>query len=197
MHLIGNLGHPAVLIPASFGVLGFLFWSRARRDAFAFAAALMTCLATTGLAKLAFGACPSGIAVGIESPSGHASFSAAFYGCLASLVGTAKPIWQKVGLYGGAALFVLLIGYSRVVDGAHTKIEVNLGLLIGAASILLFCALRRRPGPLFVRVRAIAIGSPFVLAFVVAVLLVARHWTPEPIIEAVAVYLGAYFHLCD
>jgi hypothetical protein len=70
---------------------------------------------------LAFHACASDIpAIGIEGPSGHARFSAVFYGCLALFGAAGRPLWQRTGIYAGTALFVLFVSVSRFFVEAHT-----------------------------------------------------------------------------
>src|SRR5450432_1982795 len=118
---IGNLGHSAILLPASLVIVSCLLWFGRRADAIALGAALTICLLATLVAKLAFHACESELpALGIETPSGHASFSTVFYGCLALIAMARRPLWQKMGVYAGAVLLVLLVGASRVVVRAHT-----------------------------------------------------------------------------
>jgi membrane-associated phospholipid phosphatase len=197
MHLFGNLGHVVILFPTSLGLIGFLVWSGARRDAFAFAFALMVCLATTLLAKLAFQACGDGTpTLGIQSPSGHASFSATVYGCLAILLATGRPIGERILLCGGATLLALFVGLSRVFDEVHTSQEVGLGLLIGFACSMLFFMSRVRPQRLVLPTRAIALSLPLVFGLAAFGLLLGRHWTPEPFIESIASKIGAYMNLC-
>jgi membrane-associated phospholipid phosphatase len=197
MSHIGSFGHSAILFPASLALFGFLLWLGRRADALAFLAAVIVCLIAALIAKLAFQACePRNLAFGIESPSGHVSFSAVFYGCLALMLAAGRPPWQKVVLYAGAALWVILIGASRIVVEAHTLPDVAAGLAIGAISILTYQALRGPPRPLALSFRAIAFGAPAAAFLVVVILYFARHWTPEPLIEAVALRLGLLSGLC-
>ena len=197
MSQIGNLGHSAILLPASLVLFCVLLWLGRRADALAFLAALSVCLVAALVAKLFFHACGSGdVALGIESPSGHVSFSAVFYGCLALLFSAARPLWQRIVIGAGAALFVVLIGASRVVVWAHTVPDVAAGLVIGAASLLVFQALRGPPRPLVAPFGAIAFGAPAAAILVVVILHFARHWTPEPLIEVVALRLGLLLDAC-
>ena len=125
MSHIGSFGHSAILFPASLALFGLLLWLGRRSDALAFLAALIVALVGTLIAKLAFHACEQGgLTFGIESPSGHVSFSTVFYGCLALTLGAGRLPWQKVVLYAVAALWVILIGVSRVVVSAHTAPDV-------------------------------------------------------------------------
>lgn len=197
MSHIGSLGHSAILFPAALALFGFLVWLGRRADALAFIAALAVCLATTLVAKLAFHACDSGVpAFGIQSPSGHTSFSAVFYGCVALLVSAGRQSSQRIAIYVGAALFVYLIGVSRIVVEAHTWPDVAAGLAIGVISILVFQALRGPARPLAVSFRAIAFGVPIGAVLLTIILFFARHWTPEPLIEAAALRLNLLQNLC-
>jgi membrane-associated phospholipid phosphatase len=197
MSQIGNLGHSAILLPASLALFGILLWLGRRADAMAFLAALTVCLVAALLAKLFFHGCGSGdLVLGIESPSGHVSFSAVFYGCLALLIAAGRPSWQRTAIGAGAILFVVLIGASRVIVWAHTIPDVAAGLFIGAASVLVFQALRGPRRPLVAPIRAVAFGAPAAAILIVVILHFARHWTPEPLIEAVALRLGLLLDAC-
>lgn len=197
MSHIGNLGHSALLFPASVILFGFLLWVGRRADALALIAALTVCLMATLIAKLAFHACEARVlAFGIESPSGHASFSTAFYGCLALVVAAERPRWQRTGIYIGTTLFVLLVGESRVIVEAHTLPDVMAGISIGAISILVFQTLRGPSRPLALPFRVIALSVPAGAVLVTIILLFARHWTPEHHIEVAALRLDMWLSLC-
>ena len=197
MQLISNFGDAAVLLPAPLGLIAFLVRFGSRADAAAFAAALAVCLMTALLAKLAFAACGEGhSAFGLESPSGHTAFGATFYGCLALLFAAGRPLGLRLALYGGAAALIALIGVSRVALEAHTAQEVGVGLLIGAASIALFRALRNEPERLDLSSRTIVQLSPFAALYALCLLVLADRWTAEPLIDAIATQIGANLHLC-
>jgi hypothetical protein len=197
MHLVTNLGDLAVLLPASLGLIAFLAWIGAKEDAAAYAAAMAVCLLAALFAKLAFAACGARYAVlGVESPSGHAAFSATFYGCLAVLFAAGRTLARRLALYAGAAALILLIGASRVALQAHSVAEVVVGLIIGAMSIGLFRALRISPEPLRFSAQTIVRMSPFAALYALCLLLLAGHWSAEPVIDAVAARLGADLHLC-
>ena len=197
MSHIGHLGHSAILFPASLILFFCLLWFGRHADARAFGAALIACLLATLVAKLAFHACGSEIpAFGIESPSGHASFSAVFYGCLALLVAAGRPLWQRTTIYAGTAMFVLLVGASRVVVEAHTLPDVIAGALIGMLAIAAFQALRGPSRPLVVPYRTLALGIPASAILAVTILAFARHWTPEGLIEIAGLRLYRLFGVC-
>jgi hypothetical protein len=118
MSHIGNLGHSAILFPAAFILCCVLLWFRRRADALALLAALTFCLAITLVAKLAFHACESrALAFGIESPSGHASFSASFYGCLVLLAASGRQLWQRISFYAVRAGSGCLNSFPRTISG--------------------------------------------------------------------------------
>ena len=197
MHLVTNLGDLAVLLPASLGLIAFLAWIGRREDAAAYAVAMVFCLLAALLAKLAFAACGARYdLLGVESPSGHTAFSATFYGCLALLLAAGRKFGRRFALYACAAALVLLIGVSRVVLEAHTAPEVVVGLAIGATSIGLFRVLSVRSEPLRLSAQTIARLSPFATLYALCLLLLAGHWSAEPVIDAVAAELGADLRLC-
>ncbi len=197
MHLFGNLGHITLLGPLSLATIFYLLSIGARRDAVAFAAALLACLVATLLSKLFFEACGGRLpALDIETPSGHESFSAAVFGCLAVLVAAGRAAWRQILVFGVAALLIALIGIGRVAAYAHTPEEVAFGFLIGASATMLFRLLRGEPKPIQVPWRAIALLSPAALVLAFAALVFMRHWTPEDSIEAIGRDLNAHYGLC-
>jgi membrane-associated phospholipid phosphatase len=198
MHLIGILGHSLILLPASFALVGLLVVAGAHRDAWAFVAALSVGLAATVLAKLAFEACRWGVStLNVESPSGHASFSALVYGCLAVMIATGRPAGQRLLIAVGAVGLILLVGFSRIAVEVHTPAEVVLGLVIGGAGVLLFALLRGRRARLAIPWRALVFASPFAVGVGLSVLLLAHNWTPEPFIDSFAWRIGAALRLCS
>jgi membrane-associated phospholipid phosphatase len=197
MHLVTNLGDLAVLLPASLGLIVFLAWIDSRRDAAAYTAAALVCLTAALFAKLAFAACAGRYSLfGVESPSGHVAFSATFYGCFAVLFGAGRTLARRLALYAGAAALVLLIGASRIALEAHTAPEVIVGAAIGAASVVFFNALRVQPKPLELSSRTVVRMSPFAVLYALSFLLLAGHWTAEPLIDEIAAQLGVSLHLC-
>jgi len=197
MHLVTNLGDLAVLLPASLGLIAFLAWTGTKEDAAAYAAATAFCVLAALLAKLAFAACGTRYDLfGVESPSGHAAFSATFYGCLALLFAAGRTRARRLALYFGAAGLILLIGDSRVALQAHSVAEVVVGLGIGATSIGLFRALRVSSAPLQFSAQTIVRMAPFAALYAACLLLLAGHWSAEPVIDAIAADLGANFRLC-
>jgi membrane-associated phospholipid phosphatase len=196
MQLVSNFGDLAVLLPASLGLIVFLARISWRQDAAAYAGALAACLTAALFAKVVFAACGGNHSLfGVESPSGHAAFSATFYGCLAALFGAGRTIGWRLGLYGGAAALVVAIGASRVALEVHTVQEVVAGVLIGAMSIAAFNTLRLAPARLELSFQTVVRMSPFAVLYALCLLLLPGHWTAEPFIAAIAAQLGANMHL--
>jgi membrane-associated phospholipid phosphatase len=194
---IGNLGHSAILLPASLVLVGCLLWFGRRADATALSAALTICLLVTLVAKLAFHACESELpALGIQTPSGHASFSTVFYGCGALIAMAGRPFWQKISVYVGTVLMVLLVGASRVVVRAHTLPDVIAGISIGVFAIVVFQLLRGPSRSVAIPYKVLALGIPAAAILVTIVLVFARHWTPENLIESAALRLDHSLSLC-
>jgi membrane protein DedA with SNARE-associated domain/membrane-associated phospholipid phosphatase len=78
---------------------------------------------------------------GMAFPSGHATNSAAVYGMLAVLAGTALGPWRaKVGAWAGLVLVVLAVGFSRLYLGVHWLTDVLAGWALGAAWVLVLVA---------------------------------------------------------
>jgi PAP2 superfamily len=197
MHYFGNLGHVVLLVPLATAALFYLAYVGARRDAGAFAFALLVCLAATFLSKLLLATCGEQMsAMGIESPSGHESFSAAVYGGLAALLASGRPLRARLVLFAMAGVLILLVGVGRIAARVHTPAEVALGLMIGVASLMLFEGLRDRPKRIDAPWRSIALASPVVLLVAFLALRTAAHWTPEDAIEDVGEHIGAHFGLC-
>ena len=192
MRALSALGDTALLAPASVVLLLYLAALRRWVDARAFAATLVLGLGATLLAKLLFKACGGSISLlDVNSPSGHASFAALFYGPLAVMVGAGRPRWQAALAWIPAALLVLAIGASRIALDAHSWPEVVLGWLIGLAGIGAFAWLLRTPGrrPLSPVPLAIGLGLAIVLVD-------GRHFPAEHYIGRLARYANASLDVC-
>lgn len=196
MHHIGHLGTSLLLLPMSLALLVALAWSGRRRDAIAFGAALAVCLAVTLAAKLGFRTCSFDRSA-VESPSGHASLSAMFYGCCALLLAGGRPLAQRLTIYLGTAALVLCIGVSRVIVEAHSWPEVALGTAIGLLPLLVFALARGAPTRVAIPSRTMLAAVPVIVFAAAVILLVARQWTPEPLIERAAIRLDAFLQVCS
>jgi membrane-associated phospholipid phosphatase len=182
---ITNLGDAALLLPASLLLFGYLYLHNDPRRAASLALATGACLTITVLAKLTFLALNAGcLQADVQSPSGHTSFSATFYGCGAAVAASGAAPWRQRLTWTAAITLVLAVAASRVVLGAHTVWEVAIGLAIGAScvGVFLFQVERPRPASGFLR---------FVLAVaVLAIVLQGTHLTIEPHLRNVADRLG-------
>jgi membrane-associated phospholipid phosphatase len=196
MHTIGNLGHSAILLPASAILLALLGWAGRRRDILAYASALAICLVATLVGKLVFHACGPSVGFDFASPSGHTSLSATFYGCLALIVAGGRPAWQRAALYLATAVFVVLIGLSRVVVEAHTLSDVVLGISVGIISVMTFVLLRGPARPVHLPIRIVALALPVGAAAIWLILGAARHWTPEHAIAVTGRALERTLDVC-
>ena len=194
---IGSLGHIALLVPASLVIIGLLLWLGRRADALALGAALTAALLATLAAKLTIYSCEARTPwLGVESPSGHVSFAAAFYGCLALLAAAGRPLAQRILIYAGAIVFIALIGASRIVIEVHTLSDVIVGAGIGALCVLLFQMLRGPPRVIVVPLRVVALGLPVGAVLAVTVLAYTSHWTPEGLIEHAGLRLDRALGVC-
>jgi membrane-associated phospholipid phosphatase len=79
-------------------------------------------------------------------PSGHALVSLAVYGAIALILARrVSTTWRRAALFGGAALLVGAIGFSRLYLGVHFLSDVLAGFAAGAAWLaLLYVALELR-----------------------------------------------------
>lgn len=197
MDLLSGLGDVAVVAPASAAVVVGLFWLGARRDAAAFAAVMLACMALTLLAKLVFAACGFALSFNVESPSGHAALAMAFYGSLAALFAGGRRLGVRLALYVAAACASLAVAYGRVELGAHSVAETICGLLIGAVAAAMFVALRGAPRRLSVTPQMLARASPIAVLLALDLALFSDRWTAEPVIDRLAAALGVALRLCS
>lgn len=136
---VTNLGDPALLIPASALLLAYLVLARLWWAATAWMTALALCVALTILAKIVFGLCGAQFSIAdIQSPSGHTSLSATFYGCAALMISAAERQRTQLILFITSMLLVVAIGITRVLLHAHTPEEVFLGFAIGLCCVAWF-----------------------------------------------------------
>jgi membrane-associated phospholipid phosphatase len=178
---ITNLGDAALLIPASALLFCHLCWRGDRERAISFALAIGVCLAITLLAKLAcilLGA--NCFSPSLHSPSGHASFSAAFYGCCAALTVSGDATWRQRFIWIAVISLIAAIALSRVWVGAHTFLEAAIGLVIGFGCIRLFLRLTEESRPA-IRLTPIALSLA-----ILAIGLQGTHLTIEPLLQIVA-----------
>lgn len=136
-----HLGDAALLLPASLGLFGLLLW-RSPRAALLWAALVAACLSATLAAKLLLHACGPAL----RSPSGHAAFSALFYGCAAVIVTDGLGRAARAAAAAAALAVVAAIAVSRVWLDYHSPEEVAAGLGIGGLGVAAFALARPRLG---------------------------------------------------
>jgi membrane-associated phospholipid phosphatase len=136
--LITRLGEALILLPAAALLALWLVWrGRSVRLAAVWALGLGAAVGVTIASKIAFMGYGLGYApLDYSGISGHSMLAAAVYPLasmvgLHALAGPAAPAWRRTGLSLGIALAVL-VGVSRVAIGAHSWVEVMLGLGLGA-----------------------------------------------------------------
>ncbi len=133
-HFLTRLGEAQNLLPAALlACLILLRQPSTRIFATAWLQALFLAALLTTASKLAFIGWGMGSALwNFTGISGHSMFAAAIYPLLAAaLTSRFSPGWQKTVVLLSFAL-VILVGFSRIVVGAHTLSEVVAGLLLGA-----------------------------------------------------------------
>lgn len=135
---ITNLGDAALLLPLA---LACAMWLHAadRRESLRWLAVLAVGMTLVGASKILYAGC------GVEIPSvqfrvisGHTMLAAAVWTVAIALVaGSARARWHRAGAVAGL-LLAATIGVGRVVEDAHTPIEVVVGWLLGGGIALLF-----------------------------------------------------------
>ena len=155
MITITELGDTVVVVAVAMAVLGWLLWKRAWRTAGYWLGATAGAMALNTAIKVALHrARPgellySGWSV-FSFPSDHSTFNIVLYGFLAFLIARQlRPVW-RVPVILTAALFVLLVAFSRLYLGAHWLSDVVGGLAFGTAwlAALGFFYLRKPSEPI-------------------------------------------------
>lgn len=161
MSFISRFGSILLLGLLSAAIALWLTLRGQRRGAWAWCLSLTAVGGLTAALKIYFEAC-SLRPYDVHSPSGHAAFSAIAYGGLAVVALRARRHWLASAATALLALWVLLIGVSRVVIRAHTSAEVVAGLLIGGAGLVFFGLCyrgARPPSPALLALGAVALAA--------------------------------------
>ena len=128
---ITNLGDAALTVPVAFACA---LWLSAtdRREAFRWLFVLAAGLALVGLTKVLYAGCGIEIrSLEFRVISGHTMLASAVWGvALGLLTGSVRAGWYRLGATFGLAMGAL-IGFCRVVQDAHTPIEVVAGWALG------------------------------------------------------------------
>jgi membrane-associated phospholipid phosphatase len=164
---LANFGDLAVLGPAAFAVFVLLLVQRRRRDALAWIAGFGLCFVATLAMKAAFGSfrlTVLGHTFNAASfPSGHVALSTAFYGGLATMTWSATRSWIGRAVAAALVALVALIAVAVVALWWHHTLDVAVGFLVGAASVLLMrrYGLARPRGP--AQLAAILLAAAFLV----------------------------------
>jgi membrane-associated phospholipid phosphatase len=160
---VSDFADQAVVLPAAV-LIGFaLLLAGWARGAVVWVSVIAATFAAVLILKLVFEACGARWGSSIESPSGHTAAAAVFYGgVLSELFGRRARLPWSAAL--AVAVVVGLVGFSRLVLGAHTPAEAALG---GAVGLLGLSAMLVLAGPSPVSSRRLAAFALPALAVVV------------------------------
>jgi undecaprenyl-diphosphatase len=131
-----EIGDTAVVVTVTSTVFLWLAWKRAWRTAVYWLAAIVGASALNTMIKVALHRARPGEPLytgwsALSFPSGHSTVNLVLYGFLAFLIGRElHPRWRLPVAFG-AAIFVLLIAFSRIYLGAHWLSDVIGGLAFG------------------------------------------------------------------
>jgi membrane-associated phospholipid phosphatase len=135
--LVTRLGEALILLPAAALLALWLVWpGRLVRLAVVWVLGLGAAVGVTIASKIAFIGYGLGYApLDYTGISGHSMLAAAIYPLagmvtLHAVAGATAPAWRRTGLSLGIALAVL-VGVSRIAIGAHSWVEVLMGLALG------------------------------------------------------------------
>lgn len=162
--LITNLGDVALTIPIA---AGCAIWVRAtdKREALVWIALLGSALALVGVNKILYAGCGLEIrSLEFRVISGHTMLTSAVWGVTFGLLaGSWRADWYGLGAAAGLVLGAL-IGFCRVVQDAHTPIEVVAGWFLGSGVALIFLRRffgqpRKMTGSLFAGLGLLAVST--------------------------------------
>ncbi len=126
---VTRLGEAQVMLPAAAALLVWLALRPSGRPLVGWWLGLMVAaVAVTTASKIAFIGFGLGLAeLDFTGVSGHAMFAAVVYPLVFRVLTADRPAaWQRASLLAGIAL-AALVGYSRLVLGAHSLSEVLAG----------------------------------------------------------------------
>jgi membrane-associated phospholipid phosphatase len=179
---VTDFGDSAVTVPLALLVLVFLLAGGHLRGAFGWVLAIGGCAAGIAALKLAFGACGHEITfVSLISPSGHTAMSTAIYGSLALLVGARLPARQRSTVLIAATLAIVAIAVSRVVLHDHSRSEVAVGFIVGAAAVAAFRAMLK-----LYEAPVLPLGWLLLSGGILVAALHGTRWMIEPVVHRLA-----------
>jgi membrane-associated phospholipid phosphatase len=182
MTLLTDFGDLAVLLPLATVMLLGLLAGRQREGLLGWVLAVALCCGVTAMMKIYFSGCA--LSPQLQSPSGHTSFSILVYGGIGLVVAAQSTGWHRLMVLAAAAGLIGGIAISRIALGAHTPLEVVLGMVIGSIAVAIFARgyLGRPPARLALR--------PLLVALVlVAVLFHGHQLHAEEMLQAIGRYL--------
>lgn len=188
MMLVTHFGATVLLAPFSLLVAVWLWYAAGRREALLWCCCVAGVGVVTGLEKIYLQLCGLHLHA-VHSPSGHTAFSAIAYGGFTVIAMSGSRSLRANLFRLGMALWVVLIGYSRVAVKAHTPNEVIVGLLIGGLSVAVFAAQYRGR----VRPPYVLAGGILLAVALVAVLVIPNHmFTLEAWLREIAHQMAPY-----
>jgi membrane-associated phospholipid phosphatase len=184
MELLTNFGDAALLLPLSGILLLWLLFARSGKAAGWWLLALVLCNGFTAILKVYFFACPP--LPGLDSPSGHTSFSVIVYGGMTAIVALEiRSAWMRGAAIAAGSAFVVAIAASRLILHRHTPIEVLSGFIIGGFALAIFVRRYRRlrsPGG-----RLMLLFAP---ALAILALVHGAQLNSEEMLHAISAWLG-------
>jgi membrane-associated phospholipid phosphatase len=183
MTVLTDFGDLAVLLPLAAVMLLWLLAQRQKRGFLGWTLAVAFCAGATAVLKIYLSVCS--LSPALQGPSGHTSFSMLVYGGVALVIAAQSTGWQRLMALAAAGGLICGIAISRIVIGAHTPLEVALGVIIGSIAVAIFARsyFSHRPVDLALR--------PLVVVLVLlAILLNGQEVHAEELLHA----LGRYLH---
>jgi membrane-associated phospholipid phosphatase len=155
MTVLTDLGDLAVLLPLAAVLLLWLLAQRQKRASLGWALAVVFCIGVTAVLKIYFSVCALSSAP--QGPSGHTSFSMLVYGGIALVLAAQSTGWRRRLALAGAAGLISGIAISRIVLGAHSQLEIALGMAIGSIALAVFAWAYCSCGPAELAVRPLVV----------------------------------------
>jgi membrane-associated phospholipid phosphatase len=161
---ITNFGDAGLTIPVAAGCALWLSTTD-KREALVWLATLAGALALVGANKILYAGCGIEIrSIDFRVISGHTMLTSAVWGVTFGLLAGSRGVrWYRLGAVAGLALGAL-IGFCRVVQDAHTPIEVVAGWFLGGGIALFFLRRffkqpRKMPGSIFAGLGLLAVST--------------------------------------
>ena len=141
MVFVTEMGSGGVMLPLVIAVAAWLAWQRCWRTVAYWLVTVASAEAMVQVLKYTLGRHrPLALYHGNEQysfPSGHATVSAVVLAGLAFLLTRGQPPRWRIAVAAGAAVYVALVGFSRLYLGAHWLSDVLGGFSFGLAAVAL------------------------------------------------------------